>query len=110
MSRLLLIYVSPVQYTYTWLPNHFSVQLLGYRPSLSKGVGEGTAVVGCGVIINSCAGAATVVVFGSLHQNQPHDLQDVVVAVTVVDVNDVDMLEVVEVVVVLSRQPAQVRY
>lgn len=49
-------------------------------------------------------------VFGSLHQNQPHDVQDVVVDVTVVDVKDVDVLEVVEVVVVLSKQPAEVSY
>lgn len=47
-------------------------------------------------------------VFGSLHQNQPHDVQDVVVDVTVADVKDVDVLEVVEVVVVLSKQPAKV--
>lgn len=80
-----------------------------YRPSLSKRVGEGT-VVGRGVIITSRAGAATVVVFGSLHQNQPHDLQDVVVDVTVVDVKDVSVLEVVEIVLVLSKQPAQVSY
>lgn len=50
------------------------------------------------------------VVFGSLHQNQPHDVQDVVVDVTVVDVKDVDVLEVVEVVVVLSKQPAKVSF
>lgn len=80
-----------------------------YRPSLSKGVGDGTAV-GRGVINTNRAGAATVVVFGSLHQNQPHDLQDVVVDVTVVDVKDVSVLEVVEIVVVLSKQPAQVSY
>lgn len=86
-----------------------SAQLLDYRASLSKGVGEGTTV-GCGVIIINRAGAATVVVFGSLHQNQPHDVQDVVVDVTVVDVKDVDVLEVVEVVVVLSKQPAKVSF
>ncbi len=85
-----------------------SAQLLDYRASLSKGVGEGTTV-GCGVIIINRAGAATVV-FGSLHQNQPHDVQDVVVDVTVVDVKDVDVLEVVEVVVVLSKQPAKVSF
>lgn len=45
-------------------------------------------------------------VFGSLHQNQPHDVQEVVVGLTVVDVKDVDVLEIVEVVVVLSKQPA----
>lgn len=44
-------------------------------------------------------------VFGSLHQNQPHDVQDVVVDVTVVDVH-----EVVEVVVLLSKQPVKVSY
>lgn len=82
------------------MPYHFFGTITDYRPSLSKGVGEGTAA-GCGVIITNRAGAATVVVFGSLHQNQPHDLQDVVV-----DVKDVDMLEVVEIVVVLSKQPA----
>lgn len=49
-------------------------------------------------------------VFGSLHQNQPHDVQDVVVDVTVVDVKDVDVLAAVEVVVVLSKQPAEVSY
>lgn len=86
-----------------------SAQLLGYRPSLSKGVGEGTTV-GCGVIIINRAGAVTVVVFGSLHQNQPHEVQDVVVDVTVVDVKNVDVLEVVEDVVVLSKQPAKVSY
>lgn len=81
-----------------------SAKLLDYRASLSKGVGEGTTV-GCGVIIINRAGAATVLVFGSLHQNQPHDVQDVVV-----DVKVVDVLEVVEVVVVLSKQPAKVSY
>lgn len=83
-----------------------SAQLLDYRPSLSKGVGEGTTV-GCGVIIINRAGTAAVVVFGSLHQNQPHVVQDVVVEV---DVEDVDVLEVVEIVVVLSKQPAKVSY
>lgn len=45
------------------------------------------------------------VVFGSLHQNQPHDVQDVVV-----DVKYVDVLEAVELVVGLSKQPAKVSY
>lgn len=83
--------------------------IMVYRPSLLKGVGEGTAA-DCGVIIANRVGAVTVVVFGSLHQNQPHDLQDVVVDVTVIDVKDVDVLEGIEIVVVLSKQPAQVSY
>lgn len=81
-----------------------SAQLLAYRPSLSKGVGKATTV-GFGVFIINRAGAANVVVFGSLHQNQPHDVQDVVVDVKVVDVH-----EVVEVVVLLSKQPVKVSY
>lgn len=97
------------QYNYKPLPRHLSAQLLDYRPSLSNGVGEGTTV-GCGVIIINRAGAATVVVFGSLHQNQPHDVQDVVVDVAVFDVKYVDVLEVVELVVSLSKQPAKVSY
>lgn len=97
------------QYTHTSLPKRSSAQLLDYRPSLWKGIGEDTTF-GCGVIIINRAGAATVAVFGSLHQNQPHDVQDVVVDVTVVDIKDVDVLEVVEIVVVLSKQPAKVSY